>query len=43
MSNAAAKFLMLAICLTFTLGARADEPAFSFELVLRNLRRQGEI
>lgn len=26
-----------------TFAARADEPGFSFELVLRNLRRQGEI
>jgi plasmid stability protein len=25
------------------LAARAEEPAFSFELVLRNLRRRGEI
>ena len=26
-----------------TFAQRADEPAFSFELVLRNLRRRGEI
>ena len=26
-----------------TFAERADEPAFSFELVLRNLRRRGEI
>jgi len=26
-----------------TFAERADEPGFSFELVLRNLRRQGEI
>ncbi len=26
-----------------TFAARADEPGFSFELVLRNLRRRGEI
>jgi len=26
-----------------TFATRAEEPAFSFELVLRNLRRQGEI